>query len=144
MNRTLNKAASVLAFVIGMMAVFAGGQVLLGKNPDYYVINWLPLYNYTIGVLTVFVTVPLIWTNNKAAIPAAITTFITHVLIIFILQIAYSDVVAMDSVVAMTIRLVTWFVILALMFLQVRKRRVFLQEYDHVKKYEHPLPPSAG
>lgn len=123
----MNKVASALAFIIGMMAVFAGGQVLLGKVPDYYVINWLPLYNYTIGVLTVFITALLIWTNNKLALPAAIATFLIHAIIMFILQIAYRDVVAIDSVVAMTIRLTTWFMILALMFFQVRKNKMILE-----------------
>jgi hypothetical protein len=117
----MNKIASALAFVIGMMAVFAGGQVLLGKVPDYNVIHWLPLYNYTIGVLTVFVTALLIWTKSKFALPTAIATFSIHAMIMFILLIAYRDVVAIDSLVAMTIRLITWFIILALMFLQVRK-----------------------
>ena len=58
MNTTLNKIAAVLAFIIGAMAAFAGGQVLLGKVPDYYVINWLPVYNYTVGILTVLSLLP--------------------------------------------------------------------------------------
>jgi hypothetical protein len=121
MKITLNKVASALAFVIGAMAIFAGGQVLVGKDPGYYVIDWLPLYNYTIGILTVFITALLIWTNNKFAWPAAIATFSIHVIIMLILQTAYRDAVAMDSIVAMTLRLGIWFVILTLMFLQLRK-----------------------
>jgi hypothetical protein len=121
MKITLNKVASFLAFVIGAMAIFAGGQVLVGKDPGYYVIDWLPLYNYTIGILTVFITALLIWTSNKFAWPAAIATFSIHVIIMLILQTAYRDAVAMDSIVAMTLRLVTWSVILTLMFLQLRK-----------------------
>ncbi|MBI3163511.1 MAG: hypothetical protein HYZ24_02430, partial [Chloroflexi bacterium] len=46
MNTTLTKISSILAFIIGAMAVFAGGQVLLGNLPDYCVINWLPVYNF--------------------------------------------------------------------------------------------------
>ena len=121
MKTNLNKAASILAFIIGAMAVFAGGQVLIGKDPGYYVIDWLPLYNYTIGILTVFITAFLIWTKNKLALPAAVVTFVIHAIIMLILQTAYQKVVAMDSVVAMTIRLATWFVILTLMFLSLRK-----------------------
>lgn len=40
MKANLNKIASVLAFIIGAMAAVAGGQVLVGKTPEYYVINW--------------------------------------------------------------------------------------------------------
>ena len=50
MKTIFAKIASILAFIIGGMAVFAGAQVLLGNDPGYYVINWLPIYNYTIFV----------------------------------------------------------------------------------------------
>ena len=86
MKINLNKIAAVLAFIIGAMAVFAGGQVLLGKLPDYYVINWLPVYNYTVGILTVCVTTILIWSRLKLAMPAAIATFGVHTLVMLILQ----------------------------------------------------------
>jgi hypothetical protein len=126
MNTTLIKIAAILAFIIGSMAVFAGGKTLLGNIPDYYVINWLPLYNYTMGVLTVFVTAPLIWLNRKMAFPAIITTFSLHTLTMLILQVAYPDVVAVDSVVAMAMRMGTWFIILVLTLLTIRKdKRIF-------------------
>jgi hypothetical protein len=124
MNTTLNKIAAVLAFIIGAMAVFAGGQVLLGKLPDYYVINWLPVYNYTAGILTVFVTVALIWSRHRLAMPAAIATFSVHALVMLILQTAYRDVVAIDSVMAMNIRMTVWIIILSLMFFRSRKNKV--------------------
>ena len=120
MNTTLNKIASVLAFIIGAMAVFAGGKVLLGNDPGYYVINWLPLYNYTLGILTIFVTAALIWTKHRLALPVAIATFGVHTLVMLILQTAYRDVVAVDSLVAMTVRLLAWSIILGLMFAQSR------------------------
>ena len=123
MNTILNKIASVLAFIIGAMAVFSGGQVLLGKIPDYYVVNWLPLYNYTMGILTVFITTLLIWTNSKVAMLVAIATFSIHAAVMLILQTTYPEVVAIDSVVAMTIRLTTWLIILALMFFQARNNK---------------------
>ncbi len=126
MNTVLNKIAAILAFAIGLMAVFSGGRTLLGNIPDYYVINWLPLYNYTMGVLTAFLIAPLLWINSKFALPAAITTFSLHAVIMFILEIAYADVVAMESLVAMSIRLGTWFVILVLTILKLRKeKRIF-------------------
>lgn len=124
MKTTLNKIAAVLAFIIGAMAVFAGGQVLLGKIPDYYVIDWLPVYNYTVGIITVFATAALIWTNNRLALPVALVTFLFHAVVMLLLQIAYSNVVAVDSLVAMTIRLIIWMVILVLMLFQIKKNKV--------------------
>ncbi|MDL1909764.1 hypothetical protein FBQ81_03585 [Chloroflexi bacterium CFX6] len=119
----LQKIASVLAFVIGAMAVVAGGKVLLGILPDYYVINWLPVYNYTVGVLTVLVTSVLIWINHKLAMPIAVVTFGVHTLVMLVLQTAYRDVVAVDSVVAMTVRMAAWIVILALMYFGSRRNQ---------------------
>lgn len=124
MKTTFNKIASVLAFTIGAMAVFAGGQVLLGKIPDYYVIDWLPVYNYTVGILTVFVTTILIWNNNRLALPAALATFSLHTVIMLVLQTFYHNIVAVDSLVAMTIRMVAWILILALMLLQIKRNKV--------------------
>lgn len=123
MKIIFSKIASILAFIIGGMAVFAGAQVLLGNDPGYYVINWLPIYNYTIGILTVFITSIFIFTNSRFALPAAIGTFSIHALVMLILQIAYRDTVAPDSIQAMTIRLIVWAIILGLMFIQVRKNK---------------------
>lgn len=121
MKTITTKIASILAFVIGAMAIFAGVRVLLGNDPGYFVINWLPIYNYTIGILTVFITSILIFTNSKFAMPAAITTFSLHALVMLILQIFYRNVVAPDSIQAMTVRLVVWAIILGLMIFQVRQ-----------------------
>ena len=123
MKRPLSKVAAVLAFIIGAMAVFAGGQVLLGRDPGYYVIDWLPIYNFVMGALTVLVVAPLIWRGSKWALPAALATFAAHSLVMVVLRTAYSDVVAPDSLRAMTIRMVAWLVILALMFVQARRSR---------------------
>ncbi len=122
MKTTLAKIASILAFIIGAMAIFAGAQVLLGNDPGYYVINWLPIYNYTIGILTIFITAVLIFVNSRFAPIAAIGTFSLHALVMLILQVAYRGLVAPDSIRAMTIRLIVWAIILILMFAQARAR----------------------
>lgn len=121
MSTTLNKIASVLAFLIGGMAIFAGGKVLLGIDPGYYVINWVPVYNYTIGLLTVFITAILIWNNSRFGRFAAVGTFSLHALVMLVLQTQYRDTVAPDSIQAMTLRLIVWAVILGLMYAGSRK-----------------------
>ncbi len=118
---TLNKIAATLAFIIGVMAIFAGGQVLLGILPDYYIVDWLPVYNFVAGLASAFFTAIVIWKNNRLALPAAIGTFSLHAVVMVILQTAYRDVVAPDSVKAMTVRLVVWAIILVLMIVQQRK-----------------------
>lgn len=115
MNTKLSTIAAALALIIGVMAVFAGGRVLLGTVPDYYVINWLPPYNFAVGVMTVLVTAILIWKNSHYAQPVAIATFSAHVLVMVILLTAYREVVAPDSLVAMTVRIIVWIIILVMM-----------------------------
>jgi len=118
----LNKIASILAFIIGAMAIFAGGQVIfLGKQMDYYVINWLPYYNFTVGLISFLITALLIWKGSRYAMLAAILTFLAHGTVMAILLTAYRDVVAPDSIRAMSIRLTAWAIILVLMFLQSRR-----------------------
>jgi hypothetical protein len=123
MKTIFTKIASILAFIIGGMAVFAGAQVLLGNDPGYYVINWLPIYNYTIGILTVFITSIFIFTNSRFALLTAIGTFSLHALVMLILQTTYRNIVAPDSIRAMTIRLIVWALILGLMFIQSHKNK---------------------
>ncbi|NUQ38090.1 MAG: hypothetical protein HUU23_09885 [Caldilineales bacterium] len=120
MKQTMYKIAAVLAFIIGAMAIFAGGGVLLGRDPGYYVIDWLPVYNFIMGVLAVLVVAPLIWRGRRWALPAALATLAAHTLVMVILRTAYSDVVAADSLRAMTIRIVAWLLITGLVFVQAR------------------------
>lgn len=110
-----NRIAGILAVIIGAMAIFAGGGVILGRDPGYYVINWLPLYNYTAGVLSVFISAILIWQNSRWARPLALGTFGLHAAVLVILLSAYGAVVARDSLVAMIVRLVAWGIILGLL-----------------------------
>lgn len=121
MRITLHKVAAILAWLIGGMAIFAGGRALLGRDPGYHVINWLLLYNCTVGILTVFGTAFLIWARHRLALPVAIATFGVHALVMLTLQVAFREVVAPDSIVAMTVRLIVWGIILVLMLVQVRK-----------------------
>ena len=121
MKQMLFKVAAVLALIIGAMAIFAGGQVLLGQDPGYYVIDWLPIYNFTMGVLSALVAAPLIWRESRWALPAALATLATHTTVMAVLRTAYGGVVAPDSIRAMTIRMVAWLVILGLLLVQTRR-----------------------
>ncbi len=121
MKTNYRKIAAVIAFIIGAMAVFAGGQVVLGKVMDYYVIDWLPIYNIIAGLISLLITALLIWKDSKYAMPVAIGTLAVHGVVMLILQVAYSDVVAPDSIKAMIVRMVVWVIVLSLMLAQKRK-----------------------
>ncbi len=122
MSQPWQKIAAVLALLIGVMAVFAGGKVLLGEDPGYYVINWVPVYNYTAGILTMAVTAPLIFRGHRLARPLAIATLGAHAAVLVVIATAYRDVVAQDSIRAMVVRLAVWLIIIGLLYTQARRR----------------------
>ena len=122
MNTTLNKIASVLALLVGGLSIFAGALTMTGWEPGYFVLNWLPVYNFILGTLTVFIPAMLIWKNSKYAMLAAVATFSMHAIVTFLLLTVFRDTVAANSIGAMIFRLVTWLIILGLLIIQSRRQ----------------------
>lgn len=120
----LNKIAALLATIIGAMAIFAGGKVLLGNLPDYYVIGWLPVYNFIMGIISACIASIVIWGNHRLAPAIAAATFGAHAVVMLALLIAYRPVVAPDSLAAMTVRLAVWAVIIGLIMTQRQRTRL--------------------
>ena len=118
MNRTLLRVASVLALLIGAMSVVAGGSVLLGWQPGYTVVGWLPIYNFVAGWLAVLVAAPLIWRGSRWALPVALAALGAHAAVMLLTQVVSRDVVAMQSIAAMAFRLAVWAVIVILLWRQ--------------------------
>ena len=124
MKISYSKIASVVAAIIGIMSIVAGTQVvLLGKVMDYYVIGWLPVYNLIVGVISLLITAVIIWKGSKFALPAAVATLASHSAIMLVLQTAYRNVVAGESIRAMTVRITLWVIILALLLVQARQNK---------------------
>lgn len=123
MHRLPIRIAAILSFVIGVMSIVAGGAVLRGRDPGYHVIAWLPAYNFAVGLVSAVVTAALIWRQSRAALAAALATFAGHTLVMVILQTAYRDVVARQSLMAMTFRMAVWLLILLLVLAQGRRER---------------------
>lgn len=120
------RVAALLALVIGAMAVYAGGKTLIGKLPNWSVLSWLPLYNYTLGLLAVIWAAPLLWRASKLARPLAIATFLVHTTVMVVLQTAFAGKVAAESLEAMWVRLFVWAGILVLLYLPQGVRRVVM------------------
>ena len=118
------KTATILSFIIGALAVFIGIRVVfLGQEMFYYVIDWLPVYNLILGLLTLFITTILIWKNSPIALHASIATLVSHSAVTLFLLIAYKDTVSIFSIVSMLIRLVFWIIILRLLLLQKKENQ---------------------
>ncbi len=119
----LHRLAAGLALIIGGMAVFAGSRVVILHQPvDYYVIDWLPVYNLLMGLITVLVTAVLLWKASPWGFKMAVGTLVAHSTVMAVLQTAYRAVVAPDSVRAMTIRITAWIIIVALLVWARRKQ----------------------
>jgi hypothetical protein len=119
-NMLLQRIASILAFLIGIMSIVAGGKVMHGWNPGYSVLSWLPIYNFAMGILTLIPAI-MIWFNHRYALTAALATFGIHTIVLLLILTAFQGEVARESILAMTFRLATWIIILALVFFQARK-----------------------
>ena len=76
MKTVLSKIAALLAFGIGIMAIYAGGKAVLDVWPNLSVVKWLTTYNLIAGVITVILTAPLIWKNSRFALPVTIATLL--------------------------------------------------------------------
>ena len=123
MKTTPSKIAAALAFAIGAISIVAGGMALRGWEPGYFVLNWLPVYNFGMGVLTVFIPAILIWRESRSAMPTAIGIFGIHAIVLLALLFAFLGKVATESILAMVFRLAVWIVILGLMFFARRKKK---------------------
>lgn len=115
MNAILTKIPSILAFLVGAMSIFAGGMVMRGWKPGYSVLSWLPVYNFVIGLLTL-IPAYLLWVDNRYAWTASIVTFGVHTIVLLLLLATFRGQVAVQSIGAMSFRVVVWIIILALLF----------------------------
>lgn len=109
--------ASLLAILVGIMSIVAGGKTMQGWNPGYNVLSWLPVYNFVMGFLALIPAL-LLWINHRFGLAASLATFGIHALVLLILLAVFHDQVATQSIAAMIFRLVVWIVVLGLIFFQ--------------------------
>jgi hypothetical protein len=62
---------------------------------------------FIIGLPTVVVDAHLIWRNGKNAMPVALSTFSANAVAMLVLLTWFRDVIALDSIMGMALRLVT-------------------------------------
>ncbi len=116
---SFNQIASILAFLVGILSIVAGGKAMQGWNPGYSVLTWLPVYNFVMGILALIPAV-LLWINHRFALAASVATLGIHTLVLLLLLSAFRGEVAFQSIAAMIFRLVIWIVILGLVFFRAR------------------------
>ena len=114
-----HQIAALLAFLVGIMSIVAGGKAMQGWNPGYSVLTWLPVYNFVMGLLALIPAI-LLWVNHRYTLAASVTTLGIHTLVLLLLLSNFRGEVAFQSIAAMIFRLAVWIVILGLVFFQAR------------------------
>lgn len=112
------KYAAVIAFVLGAMSIVAGAKVIRGWQPGWLVLNWLPVYNLVLGLVSIGVAL-LIWKANRYALAGSLAVIGIHSVVLILLLTVFRTVSAAQSMIAMASRVVAWVVILVLMRLSM-------------------------
>jgi hypothetical protein len=117
-----NKVAAIVCLIGGLMIIVTCGQVvLLGKVPAQNVVEWMPPFQFFIGVLSVFITTILLWKDHLLAIPAVIFSLVLQVLAMATLLTAYGDTVTAKTLNTISVRILITVAVLVLMILHRRK-----------------------
>ncbi len=107
------KIAAALAIVFSLLTIVEGSQVLFGiTQQEYIVFSPLLIYNILMGLVGLIAGI-ILWFNRKKVLmlPKLIVT--AHLIVLLIVGVIYlsSNVVAMHSIQAMSIRVVIWLII---------------------------------
>ncbi len=114
----------LVAALFGLVTIIAGTRVLLGSDPGYIVFQPLLIYNTVMGV--VYLAAGIIARRNlKQGMYVAAGIFILNLFVLAAIYFLYTkgSTIAIDSLRAMTLRTVVWFVLFAgLWWLNNRKK----------------------
>ena len=105
--------AAIVAVIFGGLTVFVGGRTLLGLfEPGYPIFLPLLIFNFVMGFIYAG-TGLLIWKSHAKALKATRMVFYVNLFTLLIIAILYlsSEVVAIESVFAMTFRTAIWLAI---------------------------------
>ena len=113
MKITQNILVSV-AILFGLLTIFAGTRVLLGSDPGYIVFRPLLIFNAAMGIVYVAAGI-IAWRNIKQGMCVAAAIFVLNLIVLTAIFFLYieGNSIAVDSLRAMSLRTVVWFVLFA-------------------------------
>lgn len=113
-SRVIQGVAAAGAVLFGALTIFAGGRVLLGTDPGYVVFRPLLIYNTAMGVAYIAAGIA-IWRSITAGRNSAGVIFVLNLAVLVEIAVLYrlEGDVAVDSLRAMSLRTVVWFVLFA-------------------------------
>ncbi len=107
------KSGALTAILFGAVTIIAGGRVLFGlSNPGYNILQPLLIFNFIMGFIYVG-TGLLIWKKHSKAIQMALFVLVLNLVALFTIGTLYlsGGNVAIQSVIAMTLRAGIWLLI---------------------------------
>src|SRR6056297_3026521 len=109
----IQKTASVIAMIFGVLTLVASSRILyLGSDPGYVVFMPLLIFNHIMGVCYLIAGY-LIWRNTQKSEMAALAVFLLNLIMLITIFIVYfmDSGVAINSFGAMTFRTIVWLLI---------------------------------
>ncbi|PCI66823.1 MAG: hypothetical protein COB26_10815 [Piscirickettsiaceae bacterium] len=105
---------SLVATLFGLATIFAGTSVLLGSDPGYIVFRPLLIYNTAMGIVYVAAGI-IIWRNFKQGMYVAAVIFFLNLVVLAAIYFLYTEgnLIAVDSLRAMSLRTVVWLALFA-------------------------------
>ncbi len=110
--RIIQIVLACTAIVFGLLTVFVGTRVLLGSDPGYVVFKPLLIFNTTMGIVYVVAGIT-IWRNIKQGMNLAAIIFFLNLVALAMIYFLYlkGNLVAIDSLRAMSMRTVVWLIL---------------------------------
>jgi hypothetical protein len=114
--KTTQITLAFIAALFGLVTLFAGSRVLLGSDPGYPVFRPLLFFNTAMGIIYV-VAGFLIWRNLKFGMKATASIFFLNLTVLVTIYFLYQagEIIAIDSLRAMSFRTVVWLVLLIIL-----------------------------
>jgi hypothetical protein len=109
----LERSAAVVGLVFGLATLAAGGSVLLGRDPGYLVYRPLLLFNTAMGIAYLYAGFEAWKRSERGYTAAGAILAVNAAVLVWIVYLfrTQAEVVAIDSVRAMTLRTVVWLVL---------------------------------
>jgi len=117
---------ALVATLFGLATIIAGTRVLLGSDPGYIVFRPLLIYNTVMGVVYVSAGV-IAWRNLKQGLYMAAAIFILNLVVLAAIYFLYTEgsSIAVESLRAMSLRTIVWFVLFAGLGWLRRKNKLY-------------------
>jgi hypothetical protein len=125
----LERSAAVVGLVFGLATLAAGGSVLLGRDPGYLVYRPLLVFNTAMGIAYLYAGFEAWKRSERGYTAAGAILAVNAAVLVWIVYLfrTQAEVVAMDSVRAMTLRTVVWLVLWGVLAWMWRLKRAATQ-----------------